>query len=83
MDSTQSCSSSSPPPRPVFRLPRPKPLENRASNCPSAAIGSHSAQARSSNGHQPYGKAGLLVADIDIDAATGFLAARYKSSESP
>jgi predicted amidohydrolase len=27
---------------------------------------------------QPYGKAGLLIADIDISAATGFLAARYK-----
>ncbi|MGA2113505.1 MAG: carbon-nitrogen hydrolase family protein [Bryobacteraceae bacterium] len=28
--------------------------------------------------YQPYGKEGLLVADIDIGAATGFLAARYK-----
>jgi predicted amidohydrolase len=28
--------------------------------------------------HQPYGKEGLLVADIDIDAATGLLAARCK-----
>ena len=27
---------------------------------------------------QPYGKPGLLVADIDIAAATGLLAARYK-----
>ena len=29
--------------------------------------------------YQPYGKEGLLVADIDITAATGLLAARYKS----
>jgi predicted amidohydrolase len=30
--------------------------------------------------HQPYGKKGLLMADIDITAATGLLAARYKST---
>jgi len=30
-------------------------------------------------GYQPYGKEGLLIADIDIGAATGFLAARWKS----
>ena len=29
--------------------------------------------------YQPYGKEGLLIADIDISAATGLLAARYKS----
>jgi predicted amidohydrolase len=29
--------------------------------------------------YQPYGKPGLLIADIDITAATGLLAARYKS----
>jgi predicted amidohydrolase len=29
-------------------------------------------------GYQPYGHQGLLVADIDITAATGLLAARYK-----
>jgi predicted amidohydrolase len=28
--------------------------------------------------HQPYGKEGLLIADIDLAAATGLLAARYK-----
>jgi predicted amidohydrolase len=28
--------------------------------------------------YQPYGKEGLLVADIDLAAATGLLAARYK-----
>lgn len=28
--------------------------------------------------YQPYGKAGLLVADIDLSAATGLLASRYK-----
>jgi predicted amidohydrolase len=30
--------------------------------------------------YQPYGKPGLLIADIDITAATGLLAARWKSS---
>jgi hypothetical protein len=29
--------------------------------------------------YQPYGKEGLLIADIDIAAATGLLAARWKS----
>jgi predicted amidohydrolase len=29
--------------------------------------------------YQPYGKEGLLIADIDITAATGFLAARCKT----
>ncbi|MCU1338212.1 MAG: Nitrilase/cyanide hydratase and apolipoprotein N-acyltransferase [Bryobacterales bacterium] len=28
--------------------------------------------------YQPYGKEGLLIADIDITAATGLLAARYR-----
>lgn len=28
--------------------------------------------------YQPYGQEGLLIADIDISAATGFLAARYR-----
>jgi predicted amidohydrolase len=32
--------------------------------------------------YQPYGKEGLLIADIDIAAATGLLAARYKSVQS-
>jgi len=31
--------------------------------------------------HQPYGKEGLLVADIDITLATGLLASRYKPVE--
>lgn len=30
--------------------------------------------------YQPYGQEGLLIADIDLDAATGLLAARYKST---
>ena len=30
-------------------------------------------------GFQPYGKRGVLIADIDIAAATGLLAARYRS----
>jgi predicted amidohydrolase len=29
--------------------------------------------------YQPYGKEGLLIADLDLSLATGFLAARYKS----
>lgn len=29
--------------------------------------------------HQPYGKEGLLVADIDLDAATGLLAGRLRA----
>jgi 5-aminopentanamidase len=29
--------------------------------------------------YQPYGKRGLLLADVDIAEATGLLAARYKS----
>jgi predicted amidohydrolase len=29
--------------------------------------------------YQPYGEEGLLIADIDISAATGLLAARYKA----
>ena len=29
--------------------------------------------------YQPYGKQGLLIADIDVTAATGLLATRYKS----
>ncbi len=31
--------------------------------------------------YQPYGKEGLLVAEIDISAATGLLATRYKSAQ--
>jgi len=30
--------------------------------------------------HQPYGQDGLLMADVDLDAATGLLAARCKSA---
>jgi predicted amidohydrolase len=29
-------------------------------------------------GYQPYGKEGLLIADLDLSAATGLLAGRYK-----
>ncbi len=31
--------------------------------------------------YQPYGKEGLLLADLDLTAATGFLATRYKPVE--
>jgi predicted amidohydrolase len=32
-------------------------------------------------GYQPYGKQGLLVADLDLAAATGLLASRCKTDE--
>jgi predicted amidohydrolase len=50
-------------------------------NCASAGAPTTSAVVRPDGTllcHQPYGKEGLLVADIDIAAATGLLAARYK-----
>jgi predicted amidohydrolase len=31
--------------------------------------------------HQPYGEEGLLIADIDIDSATGLMAARAKAND--
>jgi predicted amidohydrolase len=48
-------------------------------NCASAGSPTTSAVVRPDGtllGYQPYGKEGLLVADIDISAATGLLAAR-------
>ena len=50
-------------------------------NCASAGSPTTSAVARPDGtllSCQPYGKEGLLVADIDLAAATGFLAARYQ-----
>jgi predicted amidohydrolase len=50
-------------------------------NCASAGSPTTSAVARPDGtllSYQPYGKEGLLIADIDIDAATGLLASRYK-----
>jgi predicted amidohydrolase len=50
-------------------------------NCAGAGASTTSAVARPDGtllAYQPYGKPGLLVADIDIDAATGLLAARCK-----
>jgi predicted amidohydrolase len=50
-------------------------------NCASAGSPTTSAVARPDGTlltYQPYGKQGLLIADIDIAAATGLLAARYK-----
>jgi hypothetical protein len=35
------------------------------------------------HGYQPYGQEGLLVADIDLAAATGLLATRCRYSEDP
>jgi predicted amidohydrolase len=51
-------------------------------NCASAGSPSTSAVVRPDGtllSYQPYGKEGLLIADIDIAAATGLLAARFKS----
>jgi predicted amidohydrolase len=50
-------------------------------NCAGAGSVTTSAVARPDGtllAYQPYGKPGLLIADIDIATATGFLAARYK-----
>jgi predicted amidohydrolase len=51
-------------------------------NCASEGSPTTSAVVRPNGSvltYQPYGKAGLLVADIDISEATGLLAARYKA----
>jgi predicted amidohydrolase len=50
-------------------------------NCAGAGSPSTSAVVRPDGSvlaYQPYGKAGLLVADIDLDEATGLLARRWK-----
>jgi predicted amidohydrolase len=52
-------------------------------NCASPGSPSTSAVVRPDGtllSYQPYGKEGLLIADIDIAAATGLLAARCKSA---
>jgi len=52
-------------------------------NCASAGSPTTSAVVRPNGtllSYQPYGKQGLLIADIDIAAATGLLAARCKSA---
>src|SRR6267378_1247065 len=51
-------------------------------NCASAGSPTTSAVVRPDGtlqSYQPYGKEGLLIADIDITAATGLLAARCKT----
>ena len=51
-------------------------------NCASAGSPTTSAVVRPDGtllAYQPYGKEGLLMADIDITAATGLLAARHKA----
>ncbi|MFT5287909.1 MAG: putative amidohydrolase [Planctomycetota bacterium] len=51
-------------------------------NCASEGSGTTSAIARPDGSllsYQPYGQAGLLVADLDLEAATGFLAARLRT----
>jgi predicted amidohydrolase len=53
-------------------------------NCASAGSPTTSAVVRPDGTlltYQPYGKEGLLIADIDIGAATGFLAARCKCDQ--
>jgi predicted amidohydrolase len=52
-------------------------------NCASAGSPTTSAVVRPDGtllSYQPYGKEGLLLADIDLSAATGLLAARCKSA---
>ena len=52
-------------------------------NCASAGSGTTSAVVRPDGTlqcYQPYGQEGLLVADLDLDAATGFLASRCRTS---
>jgi predicted amidohydrolase len=52
-------------------------------NCASAGSPTTSAVVRPDGtllSYQPYGKEGLLIADIDLTAATGLLAARYKTA---
>ena len=52
-------------------------------NCASDGSGTTSAVARPDGSLlcvQPYGLAGLLLADVDLSAATGFLAARCRTS---
>jgi predicted amidohydrolase len=52
-------------------------------NCASTGSPTTSAVVRPDGtllSYQPYGKEGLLIADIDISAATGLLAARCKSA---
>ncbi len=51
-------------------------------NCASAGSPTTSAVVRPDGtllSYQPYGKEGLLISDIDLTAATGLLAARYRS----
>jgi predicted amidohydrolase len=51
-------------------------------NCASAGSATTSAVVRPDGtvlSYQPYGKPGLLIADLDLTAATGLLAARCKS----
>jgi hypothetical protein len=53
----------------------------RTVNCASAGSPTTSAVVRPDGtllSYQPYSKHGLLIADIDISAATGILAARCK-----
>jgi predicted amidohydrolase len=50
-------------------------------NCASEGSGTTSAVARPDGtllGYQPYGKEGVLVADLDLTEATGLLAGRYR-----
>lgn len=52
-------------------------------NCASEGSGTTSAIARPDGTlqcYQPYGQAGLLVADLDLSAATGLLASRCRTS---
>ena len=50
-------------------------------NCASQGSPTTSAVARPDGtllAYQPYGEEGLLLADLDLDQASGFLASRYR-----
>ena len=52
-------------------------------NCASEGSGTTSAVVRPDGTllcYQPYGREGLLVADLDLSTATGLLASRYRIS---
>lgn len=53
-----------------------------AVNCASAGSPTTSAVVRPDGTllvHQPYGREGLLIVDVDLEAATGLLASRCRS----
>jgi hypothetical protein len=59
------------------------PLERSIPPCFKIGVGSAGAEANPDGTllcFQPYGQAGLLVADLDLGEATGLLASRCRTS---